>query len=474
MMPRFYAFFLIGILMGIPLQAESQILLVKTRRQVGFGILAQDQLGKTLAQYQTQVLRSIPMARPAQRSLSGILEEPDALMVIQVLENADQARTTLQALPTVEWAEKLQPLTLFSDTSDIPNDPRYTDQSQMIDTMLNFMLHMPIKRSIKVAVIDSGIDYAHEDLFGNIWKNTAESANGIDDDGNGLIDDIWGYNFYGAYKGEGSPNPKDGAGHGTHIAGIIGAGVHNKTGIAGLHPSVQLLNLRFTSDTGAGNQLDAALAIRYAIEKQVDIIVCAWGYYLANTVLRDAIDDALSQGIIIVAAMGNSGSSRLEFPAGIPGVISVGAVSSTGEWASFSSYGEHTQFVAFGVDILSTLPNNTYGTKSGTSQSAAIMTGTIARMMSAHPTLTKDELYTHLLMAADPIVHPQKNPYTGYGILNPETLFKTLNVLPESQILASGWQAEKITPTPVKQEDIWVSVLLLPWRLVEGIWRWLI
>ena len=172
--------------------------------------------------------------------------------------------------------------------------------------------------------------------------------------------------------------------------------------------------------------------------------------------------------------MGNSGSSRLEFPAGIPGVISVGAVSSTGEWASFSSYGEHTQFVAFGVDILSTLPNNTYGTKSGTSQSAAVMTGTIARMMAANPKLTKDDLYTHLLMAADPIVHPQRNPYTGYGILNPETLFKTLNVLPESQILASGWQATTITPTPVKHEDIWVSVLLLPWRLVEGIWRWLI
>jgi subtilisin family serine protease len=192
-------------------------------------------------------------------------------------------------------------------------------------------------------------------------------------------------------------------------------------------------------------------------------------------VLKEAIAEALAHGIIVVAAMGNSGSDRIEFPAGLPGVISVGAVSSTGEWASFSSYGEHVQFVSFGIDILSTLPNNNYGTKSGTSQSAAIMAGTIARMLSAQPHLTREQLNTHLLLAADPIIHPQKNPYTGYGILNPETLFKTLNVIPEPNFITSGWQADVITPTPpIKHEDFWVSLALAPWRFLEGIWHWLI
>lgn len=461
-------------LFNAQLQAEPQILLVKTRRQVGFGILSQDTLGKTLAQHPVKILRSIPVAKPTPHGLSNINADPDNILVIEVSENPETLKATLQKLPTVEWVEPLEPLTLFSDTAEIPNDPRYPEQTHMADTMLSFMLHMPIKREVKVAIIDSGIDYLHEDLFGNIWKNTAETENGIDDDGNGLIDDIWGYNFYGAYKGEGYPNPSDGAGHGTHIAGIIGAGVHNTTGITGLHPSVSLMNLRFTSDAGAGNQLDAAIAIRYAIDKQADIIVCAWGYYVANTVLREAITEALAQGIIVVAAMGNSGSDRIEFPAGLPGVIAVGAVSSTGERASFSSYGDHTQFVAFGVNIVSTLPNNQYGSKSGTSQSAAIMAGTIARMIAASPQLTKNELNTHLLMAADPVVYPQKNPYTGYGILSPETLFKTLNVQPEAHILASGWRAKVVTPTPTKHEDLWISVLLLPWRLVEGLWRFLI
>jgi subtilisin family serine protease len=458
------------------LQAQENILLVKTRRQVGFGVLSSSQLEQTLNQYKATVNRSISIPPKNQRSLSAIASDPDKILVVNTTpETHALIRTKLRQLSDVEWAEELHPLNLFSETGPIPSDPRYPAQHYIADTMLNFLLRMPIRRSVRVAIIDSGIDYTHEDLFGNIWKNPQELPNNIDDDNNGLIDDIWGYNFYGAYKGEDTNNPIDVAGHGTHIAGIIAGGVDNKTGITGLNPSLELLNLRFTSDTGAGNQLDAALAIRYAIQKQVDIIVCAWGYYVANTVLKEAIEDALAHGIIVVAAMGNSGSDRIEFPAGLPGVIAVGAVSSTGEWASFSSYGDHVQFVAFGVDILSTLPNNRYGTQSGTSQSAAIMAGTIARMLAAQPQLTRNQINTHLLLAADPIIYPQKNQYTGYGILNPETLFKTLNVSPESSILKSGWQAAVITPTPpLKSEDLWISLLLFPLRLIEGVWRWLI
>jgi len=475
-MPRLYAFLICLLFSCTCLQAENNILLVKTRRQVGFGVLANDRLGQTLTMHQATILRSISTNKKEARNLSSISSEADKILVIKTTpEDHVITRTKLRQLPDVEWVEDLEPLTLFSEKDVIPNDPRYPTQHYLADTMLNFMLLMPIRRSVRVAVIDSGIDYMHEDLFGNIWKNPQESPNNKDDDNNGLIDDIWGYNFYGAYKGEGHANPTDNAGHGTHIAGIIGAGVHNETGVTGLHPSVELLNLRFTSDTGAGNQLDAALAIRYAIEKRADIIVCAWGYYIANTVLKEAINDALAKGIIVVAAMGNSGSERIEFPAGLPGVIAVGAVSTTGEFASFSSYGDHVQFVAFGVDILSTLPNNTYGTKSGTSQSAAVMAGTIARMLAAQPQLTSYQINTHLLLAADPIVYPQKNHYTGYGILNPETLFKTLNVVPEPGVIGSGWRAEVITPTPKsKGEDLWLTLLLFPWRLIDGIFHWLI
>lgn len=455
--------------------ANDPVLLVKTKKHTSFGLLSQNQLQKTLSEYGATPIHTITLPTTVSRTLSsGTATEPDQIMVLTIPSaDAMSAHQAIKRLPDVAWAEFLQPVSLFSDLGS-PNDPRYVEQDYFTNTMLPLLLRMPIKRSIKVALIDSGIDYTHEDLFGNIWQNRLEKPNHLDDDGNGLVDDLIGYNFYGAYKGEGGPNPKDNFGHGTHLAGIIGAGVNNQTGISGLHPTISLMPLRFTSDTGEGNQLDAALAIRYAIQQQADIIVCAWGYYIPNTVLKDAIADALAQGIVVIAAVGNSGSARLEFPSALPGVIAVGAVSSTGQFAGFSSYGDHVQFVSFGIDIVSTLPNNSYGKRSGTSQSAALMAGTVARILAAQPRLTKDELYTHLIMAADPIVYPQKNPYTGYGILNPETLFKTLNVIPEITIPGSGWKADVVTPPPSHGEDWWVSILLFPWRFLEGIWHWLI
>lgn len=454
---------------------SNGIILLKTQQHVGFGHLSETKLEHTLAHYKVTTLQRTTVSRAPKKTALQPHPNTETILVLSLpTENYQHTLNQLRQMPDVQWAEPLLPVSLFSLPDTPPNDPNYAKQTVITDTMMRLLLHMPIRRSVRVAVIDSGIDYFHEDLFGNIWQNLYETENDKDDDNNGLVDDIYGYNFYGAYIGKGQENPKDDVGHGTHLAGIIGAGINNETGITGLHPSVALMNIRFTSETGIGNQFDAALAIRYAIQQQADIILCGWGYFRLNSVLKEAIEDALDSGIIVVAAMGNNGTDKPEFPAALPGVIAVGSVNEDGTWASFSNVGDHVQLVGFGTGILSTSPGNNYTKQSGTSQSAAFVTGTIARMFSANPRLTREQLTTHLILAAEPIVYPQKNPYTGYGILNPETLFKTLNVTPEPEMPSSSWKAPHITPPKQTHEDWWTGLFLFPWRFFAGIWQWLI
>jgi subtilisin family serine protease len=248
-------------------------------------------------------------------------------------------------------------------------------------------------------VIDTGIDYNHVDLADNMWRNPLEIAgNGIDDDRNGYIDDIHGID---AIKNTGVP--LDDNGHGTHVAGIIGAAGDNARGVVGVNWRVQLVGAKFLSPSGSGSIADAIKAVEYTtkLKRAGHNVIAAnnsWSGRTFSKPLLDAITAASEEGILFVAAAGNSSSNNDTnpiYPANyqVPNVISVASIASTGDRSSFSNYGTKTVHIAApGSSIYSTVLNNGYGFKSGTSMASPQVAGLAVLTYSACPNLTMDRL----------------------------------------------------------------------------------
>lgn len=348
------------------------------------------------------------------------------ILVIPDGEAPENFAATLASIEGVLKAEPNYPVRAFQ------SDPMRYLQTHLDTDTLRTLPTLPGKKEVLVAVLDSGIDYYHPDLKGRIYANPRENLNGKDTDGNGFIDDIYGYDFYGFYKGEGHPNPNDGFGHGTHIAGIIAAETDNGIGISGLGAQVKLLNVRFLDDRGYGNQYDAAAAIHYAVDMGAKIINCSWGYFKATTFLEDALQYAASRGVIVVGAAGNTGQDDNEYPASYPSVISVGAVTLAHTKAYFSNVGK-VDTALYGEAVYSTLPNNQYGQMSGTSQSAAMASGVLARLVSYLPDATPDTIRQ---LYFDACVVPAQEKHLGKGVFSTSKLFELLHhtpTLPDQQ-----------------------------------------
>ncbi len=234
-------------------------------------------------------------------------------------------------------------------------------------------------KKVVIAVIDTGIDYNHPDLKDNMWVNSKEiPGNNKDDDGNGYVDDIYGWNA-NAKNG----NPMDGNSHGTHCAGTIGAKHGNGVGVAGVMDDVSLMAVKFLSDEGSGSLADAVIAIDYATKMNVDIMSNSWGGGGFSQTLEDAIKAAKAKGILFVAAAGNDGTnndSAPHYPSNyqVDNVVSVAAHTVGDNMASFTCFGKRTVHVAApGHNILSTTPNNTYKVYSGTSMATPHVSGVL-------------------------------------------------------------------------------------------------
>jgi len=274
--------------------------------------------------------------------------------------------------------------------------------------------------SVVAGIIDTGIDYMHEDLAENIWQNLAEDADGdgktiewngsaweldsgdldgIDADGNGYVDDLVGWDFV-----NNDNNPFDDNGHGTHIAGVIGAKGDNGIGIAGMNWDIEMMALKAFDANGVGSLTTILPALAYARDKGVDLTNNSWGGGAYSQALYDEIALADADGQLFVAAAGNSSNDNSASPAypssfDLANVISVGACDASGNLASFSNYGlTNVDIIAPGLDIYSTLPNASYGSLSGTSMSTAFVTGGLALLMSEFPALNSGEV-TDLMMA---------------------------------------------------------------------------
>lgn len=258
-------------------------------------------------------------------------------------------------------------------------------------------------KNIIVAVIDSGIEYGHPDLQGNMWRNPVEFAGkeGVDDDNNGIIDDIYGANFEDAKKPKG--DPLDDYGHGTHVAGTIGAVGFDGRGVVGTAWHVRLMAVKFLDYRGLGFLDGAIKAIYYAEKMGAKIFSNSWGGGGFSENLKQAIEATNKSGGLFVASAGNDASDndkKPEYPANYPvaNVISVGAMNNRGRLADFSNFGRYTVDVAApGENILSADLYGGYATLSGTSMAVPYISGIAVLLWSKEPHLKNTTLRSRIM-----------------------------------------------------------------------------
>jgi hypothetical protein len=325
-------------------------------------------------------------------------------------------------------------------------------------------------RSVVIGVIDSGIDVSHPDLAANIWRNPGEiPGNGLDDDNNGFIDDVTGWDFV-----SNDNVPQDGDGHGTHVAGTIGGVGNDGRGVAGVNWQVSLLPLKFLSDSGSGSTAAAIAAINYATalrNRGVNIVATnnSWGGGGFSSSLQDAIRRHGEAGILFVAAAGNESSNNdalAAYPANyaLPNVISVAAVDRSDQLASFSNYGATRVHIgAPGVAIYSTTPGNRYASYNGTSMAAPHVAGVAGLLAAANPQATMAEIRAAILDSAVPIQALAGRSTTG-GRLNAAAALQRIAPVTGPRLLAVTPAGEIEPPVTslrvVFSEDIAAAALV--------------
>lgn len=300
-------------------------------------------------------------------------------------------------------------------------------------------------KKVTIAIIDTGIDYNHPDLRNQIWTNEKEIAdNGIDDDNNGYIDDIHGWNAF-AKNG----NPMDGNAHGTHCAGTIGAEHNNGIGVAGVMSDVTLVAVKFLSDEGSGSLADAVVAIDYATKLNVDIMSNSWGGGGFSQALEDSIKAAKDKGIMFIAAAGNDSSnndSRPSYPASyqVDNVISVASHTAQDTISSFSNFGKRSVHVAApGSNILSSTPNGEYKVFSGTSMATPHTSGVVGLLLSETGRLPVLEVRNRLMATTTPGAAYRKTTQGG-GRVNIYNLLTDTRI-PRQGPADNAWRTESLS-----------------------------
>jgi subtilisin family serine protease len=285
--------------------------------------------------------------------------------------------------------------------SEIPNDPRFPELYGLnntgqtggtVDADIDAVEAWDVftgSSNVLIGVIDTGVDYNHPDLAANIWTNPGEiPGNGIDDDNNGYIDDVHGYDFI-----NNDGDPMDDHGHGSHVSGTIGGVGNNGIGVAGVNWNVKIMACKFLSASGSGSVADAVEAINYATMMGVRLTSNSWGGGGFSQALLDAINDADAAGILFVAAAGNSSADTdvsPNYPSAYasPNIVAVAATDDHDALASFSNYGATTvDLAAPGVNILSTTPGNTYSVFSGTSMATPHVAGALGLVFGRFPNI---------------------------------------------------------------------------------------
>ena len=334
----------------------------------------------------------------------------------------------------VEWAE---PWYVY-EVSFEPNDPKYLDGTQWYLNIISASQAWDLStgsEDIVIAINDTGVDWDHPDLAANIWNNSDEIPdNGIDDDGNGYIDDIRGWDF-GGTSGTGDNNPmEDAPTHGTYVSGFASAVANNGEGIASIGYRCKIMPTK-TSQQDIGNGIISygREGIIYAANNGAKVINCSWGGSPYSQALQDAITYATSLGTLVVSSADNDNKIEPAYPSAYDGVLSVGGSDSDDKRYSASNYGATVDVVApatgaaNGLGMYSTWQDNTYTSNaSGTSLASPIVAGLAGLVFQKFPTYTPLQVAEQIRVNTDYI--DDKNPgyeyYLGTGRVN---AFKTLN-----------------------------------------------
>lgn len=259
-------------------------------------------------------------------------------------------------------------------------------------------------KNVIVAVIDTGVDYNNPDLKENMWTNEAELSGqpDIDDDGNGYVDDVYGFSFV---NGKDYADPMDDHGHGSHCAGVIGARTNNQIGMAGLNWDVRIMAVKFLSKSGSGTLEDAVKAVDYSVKNGAHILSNSWGGGPFTQALLDAIKASDEAGALFVAAAGNNSANNdvsTAFPANydVPNMVSVAAIDNKGLLANFSSFGRKKVHVgAPGVNVWS-ITMKGYESWSGTSMATPHVAGVAALVLAQDAALTNHQIRERVLSTA--------------------------------------------------------------------------
>lgn len=315
---------------------------------------------------------------------------------------------------------------------------------------------------VVVGIMDSGIDITHPDLANNIWTNENEvSGDGIDNDGNGYVDDIHGYDFADNDSNIMPDVATDSsATHGTHVAGIIGAEGNNLKGVAGVCWNVKMVALKIFNSHGAATIFDIAEAAQYAVHLKesgvnLKVINMSFGSGRSSTVEFDAMNELRQAGILITISAGNQGTSAPRYPAAYPldNIISVAASNDNDRLASFSSYNTNKVDIASpGVAILSTVVGDKYEFWSGTSMSAPQVAGTAALVSASNPSLNFAEIRAKIIAGADELTQLKGKVATSARL----NVFGALNADPSLPDLRPA--NIKITSNTTTQETIKIII----------------
>ena len=323
----------------------------------------------------------------------------------------------LMKLKTVVWAEPDYVGKLAGIT---PNDPQFSSQ-----WYLN-KIQMPDAWEVEqgsgnlvVAVIDNGLNISHEDLQNQIWQNPNETLDGVDNDNNGYVDDIHGWDF--GNNDNGIEHDGDSY-HGSQVAGLIGAETNNNIGIASVGFNVKLMGLKITDNQSYTEVIMSAgyQAIVYAVDNGADVINCSWGNYQFSMLGYEAVQYAIAHNVIIVAAAGNDGINDVFYPAKYDGVLSVGATKDNDVIWEDSNYGYDIDLMAPGENVISTGGGNDYITASGTSLASPLVSGIAALVKKHFPDLNSLQVCERIRATADDIysVNPNSEFMVGKGRVN--------------------------------------------------------
>ena len=350
------------------------------------------------------------------------------LELVAVGGDVDAAIAALASDPAVEFAE---PNWIYT-TGATATDPYYTNGSLWgmksgfgANAEAAWAAGNTGSASVYVGIIDEGIQLTHPDLSGQVWVNPFDAADGVDNDGNGYIDDVNGWDFANndntIYDGGSRGSLDD---HGTHVAGTIGGKANNGQGVVGVNWNVTLISGKFLGRRG-GTTANAIKAVDYftnlKTQKGLNIVATnnSWGGGGYSQALYDAISRANNAGILFVAAAGNSGTNNdttASYPSNydLPNVIAVAAIDKNGALASFSQYGKTTVDIgAPGVGIFSTTAFNLYESYNGTSMATPHVTGAVALYASVKPGASAAQIKNAILSSAVPTASLNGKTVTG-------------------------------------------------------------